>query len=173
MSEQVILVDSRDRELGVMEKNEAHRLGVLHRAFSIFVFNSKGELLIHRRALGKYHSSRLWTNTCCSHPRPNEKSDEAATRRLKEEMGMDTKLKEIFSFIYKADLGNGIFEHECDHVFLGRSDENPQPDPGEVMEWKWISIESLTHEIDTHPNDFTIWFQLIFKDVARVYREGL
>jgi isopentenyl-diphosphate delta-isomerase len=172
MSEQVILVDSRDRELGVMEKIEAHRLGVLHRALSIFIFNSKGELLMHRRAMGKYHSSGLWTNTCCSHPRPNEKVEDAATRRLKEEMGIQVSMKEIFSFVYKADLGNGIFEHEFDHVFIGKSDEFPFPNKSEVSEWKWMSIENISNEIDNHPNDFTIWFQLIFKDVARVYREG-
>jgi isopentenyl-diphosphate delta-isomerase len=171
MIEQVILVDSRDREMGVMDKTEAHRLGVLHRAFSIFVFNSKGELLIHRRALGKYHSSGLWTNTCCSHPRPNEKTDEAAIRRLSEEMGMKVKLDEIFSFIYKADLGEGIFEHECDHVYLGKSNEDPKPDANEVLEWKWMTVEAISNEIDSHPNDFTIWFQLIFKDVVRVSKE--
>ena len=172
MSEQVILVDSRDREVGVMDKIEAHRLGVLHRALSIFIFNSKGQLLIHRRAMGKYHSSGLWTNTCCSHPRPNENSLDAANRRLKEEMGIHSDLKEIFSFIYKAEVGNGIYEHECDHVFIGKSDEFPLPDKREVSEWKWISIENVSDEIDNHPNDFTIWFQLIFKDVVRVYRAG-
>src|SRR5665213_571497 len=158
MEEQVILVDSRDHEVGVMEKMEAHRLGVLHRAISIFIFNSKGELLIHRRAMGKYHSSGLWTNTCCSHPRPNENVNDAASRRLKEEMGIQPALKEIFSFIYKANVGNGIFEHECDHVFIGKSDEFPFPNKREVSEWKWMSVENISNEIDNHPNDFTIWF---------------
>ncbi len=172
MSEQVILVDSRDRDLGVMDKAEAHKLGVLHRALSVFIFNSKNELLIHRRAMGKYHSSGLWSNTCCSHPRPAEKVEDAAVRRLQEEMGLKTELKKLFSFIYKADLGNGIYEHESDHVFIGNSDENPIPDANEVMEWKWMNVNMISDEIDLHPNDFTIWFQLIFKDVMRRVKES-
>lgn len=171
MMEQVILVDSRNRELGAMDKTEAHQLGVLHRALSIFVFNSKGQLLIHRRAMGKYHSSGLWTNTCCSHPRPGEAIADAALRRLKEEMGFQTPLTELFSFLYKADLGNGIYEHEFDHVFIGKSDEFPFPDRREVAEWKWMSTDAISTEIDNHPNDFTIWFQLIFKDVIRRVKE--
>lgn len=171
MAEQVILVDSRDREIGEMDKIEAHQLGRLHRAISIFIFTSKGELLIHRRAMGKYHSSGLWSNTCCSHPRPGENVADAAFRRLKEEMGFQTELQEIFSFIYKADLGNGIFEHEFDHVFIGKSDEFPFPNKREVSEWKWMSIDHISDEIDNHPNDYTIWFQLIFKDVVRRVKE--
>lgn len=171
MSEQVILVDSRDRETGVMEKAEAHRLGRLHRALSVFVFNSKGELLLHRRAMGKYHSSGLWTNTCCSHPRPKEDTGDAALRRMKEEMGMEVELKELFSFIYKADLGNGLYEHEADHVFIGRSNSDPVPDPSEVMDWKWLSIEAISKSMDEDPNAYTIWFQLIFKDVAKASKE--
>lgn len=167
MTEQVILVDLRDRELGTMDKTEAHFSGKLHRALSIFVFNSKGELLIHRRAMGKYHSSGLWTNTCCSHPRPGENVADAAGRRLKEEMGFQTPLTEFFSFVYQAEVGKGIYEHEFDHVFIGTSDEFPFPDKKEVSEWKWMNVDKISAEIDNHPNDFTIWFQLIFKDVVR------
>lgn len=171
MSEQVVLVDSRNHEVGVMDKSEAHLLGKLHRALSIFIFNSKGELLLHRRALGKYHSSGLWTNTCCSHPRPGENIADAAVRRLKEEMGMNVLMMELFSFIYKAELGNGLYEHEADHVFVGKSDENPKPDPNEVMEWKWMNTDAISNDIDDHPNNYTIWFQLIFKDVVRRMKE--
>ncbi len=172
MSEQVILVDSRNRELGVMDKTEAHRLGKLHRALSIFIFNSKGELLLHRRAMGKYHSSGLWSNTCCSHPRPAENVADAAVRRLKEEMGMKVEMKELFSFIYKAELENGLYEHEADHVFVGKSDENPNPDPNEVMEWKWMNTDAISDDIDTNPNNYSVWFQLIFKDVVRRVKES-
>ena len=171
-TEQMILVNDRDEPVGIMEKMEVHKRGLLHRAFSVFVFDSKGRFLLQQRATSKYHSSGLWTNTCCSHPRPNDKVEEAAARRLKEEMGITSNMKEIFSFVSKADLGKDIWEHEFDHVFLGKSDEFPLPNKSEVSEWKWMSIESITNEIDNHPNDFTIWFQLIFKDVARVYREG-
>jgi isopentenyl-diphosphate delta-isomerase len=171
MSEQVIVVDSRNRELGVMDKTEAHQKGVLHRALSVFIFNSKGELLIHRRASGKYHSSGLWSNTCCSHPRPGEKVGDAAVRRLQQEMGMSAPLTEIFNFIYKADLGNGLYEHEADHVFIGKTDVDPKPDATEVMEWKWMSPDAISGDMDTNPGNYTIWFQLIFKDVLRRIKE--
>ncbi|MEO5642684.1 MAG: isopentenyl-diphosphate Delta-isomerase [Bacteroidia bacterium] len=171
MSENVIVVDSRNRELGVMDKTEAHKLGVLHRALSVFIFNSKGELLLHRRAMGKYHSSGLWSNTCCSHPRPGENVSDAANRRLNEEMGMKAELKELFDFIYKADLGEGLYEHEADHVFIGISDTDPQPDVNEVMEWKWMSPETIANDMDVNPTNYSIWFQLIFKDVMRRRRE--
>lgn len=171
MSEQVIVVDSRNRELGAMDKTEAHKLGVLHRALSVFLFNSKDELLIHRRAMGKYHSSGLWSNTCCSHPRPGEKVANAADRRLKEEMGISAPLTEVFDFIYKADLGNGLYEHEADHVFVGKTNEDPKPDTNEVMEWKWMNTEEISKDMDINPNNYTIWFQLIFKEVLRRNRE--
>jgi isopentenyl-diphosphate delta-isomerase len=173
MSEQVILVDSRNRELGIMDKTEAHQRGILHRALSIFIFNSKGELLVHRRAMGKYHSSGLWSNTCCSHPRPGEEVSDAAARRLKEEMGMSATLTELFDFIYKADLGNGLYEHEADHVFTGITDADPTPDENEVMEWKWMHPEAISSDMDVNPNNYTIWFQLIFKDVIRKAKENL
>ncbi|HET6991127.1 MAG TPA: isopentenyl-diphosphate Delta-isomerase [Bacteroidia bacterium] len=171
MVEQVILVDSRNRELGAMDKTEAHKAGKLHRALSVFVFNSKGELLMHRRAMGKYHSSGLWTNTCCSHPRPGENVAHAASRRLKEEMGMNTPLKELFDFIYKAELENGLYEHEADHVFIGTDNSDPVPDANEVMEWKWMLPDDILKDMDVNPNNYTIWFQLIFKDVIRRVRE--
>ena len=172
MSEQVILVDSRNREVGAMDKTEAHQRGILHRALSVFLFNSKGELLMHRRAMGKYHSSGLWSNTCCSHPRPGESVGDAANRRLKEEMGMSAGLKEFFYFIYKADLGNGLYEHEADHVFVGKTDEDPKPDTNEVMEWKWMQPDTISNDMDVNPNNYTIWFQLIFKDVLRRVKEN-
>lgn len=172
MSEQVILVDSRNRETGVMDKAEAHQRGVLHRAISVFIFNSKGEMLIHRRAMHKYHSGGLWTNACCSHPRPGEKAVDSAVRRLKEEMGLSAELKPAFEFIYKADLGNGLYEHEADHVFTGKTDTDPEPDPEEVMEWKWMNVDAIAADMDANPNNYTIWFQLIFKDVVRIYKES-
>lgn len=171
MSEQVILVDSRNRELGAMDKTEAHQRGILHRALSVFIFNSKGELLLHRRAMGKYHSSGLWSNTCCSHPRPGEKVADAANRRLQEEMGMKAELTELFYFIYKAELENGLYEHEADHVFAGKTDEDPNPDTNEVMEWKWMDPTAISNDMDVNPNNYTIWFQLIFKEVLRRVKE--
>ena len=172
MSEQVILVDSRNRELGAMDKTEAHQRGILHRALSIFIFNSKGELLMHRRAMGKYHSSGLWSNTCCSHPRPGEKVADAANRRLQEEMGMKAGLTELFYFIYKAELENGLYEHEADHVFVGKTDADPKPDKNEVMEWKWMDVTAISADMDANPTNYTIWFQLIFKDVLRRVKEA-
>lgn len=165
------MVDSRNRELGVMDKTEAHKLGVLHRALSVFIFNTKNEMLIHRRAMGKYHSSGLWSNTCCSHPRPGEKVGDAATRRLREEMGMSAELTEVFDFIYKADLGNGLYEHEADHVFIGITDEDPKPDTNEVMEWKWMEAKTISDDMDVNPNNYSVWFQLIFKEVLRRKKE--
>ncbi len=159
MAEQVILVDEKDRKTGTGEKIEVHRKGLLHRAFSIFVFNSKGELLIHRRAREKYHSGGLWTNTCCSHPRPGEKTLEAAHRRLLEEMGFDCPLKEVFQFIYKVRFGNGLFEHELDHVFTGRFDGKPKPDAKEVEDWKWTGLKELRKDMKQNPGKYTYWFK--------------
>ncbi|HEU4716723.1 MAG TPA: isopentenyl-diphosphate Delta-isomerase [Bacteroidia bacterium] len=165
--EEIILVDSHDREKGKMEKLQAHREGWLHRAVSVFVFNSKGELLIQRRAAGKYHSPALWTNTCCGHPRPGEQNADAAARRLREEMGMNVPLEEIFSFVYKVKLADDLFEHEFDHVFTGRSDELPRPDPDEVMEWKYASLEELMKDTDARQQDYTIWFLMIFREAFK------
>ena len=164
-TEWVVLVDPEDRPLGTMEKMEAHRLGVLHRAFSVFVFNSKGHLLIHRRAHDKYHSGGLWTNTCCSHPRPEEGVVDAAQRRLMEEMGMRCQLEPKFSFVYRADLDHGMIEHELDHVLIGYSDVPPAPNPEEVCETMYIAIPELEADLEAHPEKYTAWFKICFPEV--------
>ena len=161
----VILVDKCNNETGTMEKMEAHRKGKLHRAISVFICNTKGEWLLQRRAPGKYHSNGLWTNACCSHPRPGESAGDAANRRLMEEMGMKAGLKEIFSFTYLAELDNGLTEYEYDHVFLGITDEEPVINPKEVNEWRYISYPDLLNEVAKNPENFTVWFRKI---VSRV-----
>jgi isopentenyl-diphosphate delta-isomerase len=160
--EKVILVNKKDEEVGVEEKIKVHKEGKLHRCFSIFIFNSKGELLIQQRAKSKYHSALLWSNTCCSHPRPNEKLIEAAKRRLKEEMGIATNLKEILSFIYKAKVGD-LIEHEFDHIFLGKFNGKPNSDPNEVENWQWISPKELKKDIKKNPKKYTPWFKIILR----------
>ena len=170
--EEVILVDANDQEIGVAEKIKAHETGQLHRAFSVFVFNSKGQLLIHQRALEKYHSGGLWTNTCCSHPRPSETTVDAAHRRLQEEMGMDCKLTEQFQFIYKAKLGNGLIEHEYDHVFVGRTDIMPNPNSNEVAKINYISLEELEQAIVSHPEKYTAWFKICLIKHAPVLKSA-
>jgi len=139
MGDQIVLVDKDDREVGKAEKMAVHKKGLLHRAFSVLVFNSKGELLLQQRAKEKYHCGGLWTNTCCSHPRKGETVSQAAHRRLLEEMGVDCELEEIFSFSYRVDFPNGLTENELDHVLIGKSDSRPKPDPKEVEQWKWIN----------------------------------
>ncbi|MDQ3101337.1 MAG: isopentenyl-diphosphate Delta-isomerase, partial [Bacteroidota bacterium] len=141
--EQVVLVNEQDEEIGTMPKLEAHQKGVLHRAFSIFIFNDDGELLLQRRAKDKYHSAGLWSNTCCSHPRSGEALEIAAVRRLREEMGMEVPLQHRTSFIYHAEFENGLKEHELDHIFFGRSMKDPNPDPAEVADWKYVNAEQL------------------------------
>jgi isopentenyl-diphosphate delta-isomerase len=165
MKEHVILVDENDRETGVMEKMEAHHKALLHRAFSIFVFDDQGRLILHRRALGKYHSPGLWTNTCCSHPRAGECTDDAVHRRLVEEMGFDTDLKEIFSFLYKADVGQGLTEHEYDHVFVGHYSGEIKANPEEVDSWKAMSLDDIKKDMEAHPQDYTVWFRIAFDRV--------
>jgi len=160
MQEFVILVDEKDAQLGLMEKMEAHEKGVLHRAFSVFLFNSKGEMLIHRRAMEKYHSAGLWTNACCSHQRDGESSLQAAQRRLKVEMGFSCEISEIFSFIYIADFDHGLTEHELDHVFIGTYDGEIKANPAEVMDWKYISTDALQADISAHPEKYTAWFKI-------------
>ena len=160
---EVQLVDAQDQPAGTMEKIEAHRLGLLHRALSVIIVNSKKELLLQRRAKGKYHSPGLWTNTCCSHPYPDELPLDAANRRLKEEMGMDSELEYVFKFLYKVDFENGLIEHELDHVFVGKSDENPKLNPEEAMDFKWVSITSLEKNMNEHPESYTFWFKLIIQ----------
>lgn len=163
MQEFVVLVDKNDRKKGLMEKMEAHEKGLLHRAISVFVFNSKKELCIQQRALSKYHSAGLWTNTCCSHPRDGEDVLEAAHRRLMEEMGMKCDLKKSFDFIYKAQFDNGLTEHELDHVFIGYSDSEPIINLEEVESYKWISLEDLKNDMAENPESYTAWFKIIFK----------
>jgi isopentenyl-diphosphate delta-isomerase len=165
IEEQVILVDKEDNELGLMNKQEAHIKGVLHRAFSVFIFNSKNELLLQQRAHDKYHSAGLWTNSCCSHPRKNEKVLDAANRRLFEEMGMKSVLKKGFDFIYKAKMINNLFEHELDHVFLGFTDDEPTINPLEVASYKYMSMEKIEEDISCNPSLYTEWFKICFNEV--------
>ncbi len=163
--EKVILVDEHDKPIGTMGKLEVHQKGQLHRAFSVFIFNDKGELLLQKRAKDKYHSAGLWTNTCCSHPQPNEETLAAANRRLKEEMGLDTILIHKTSFIYKTPFDNGLTEHELDHVFIGQSNENPIINQEEVDSFKWLSIAKIKEEIKKHPENFTSWFRIALEKV--------
>jgi isopentenyl-diphosphate delta-isomerase len=158
----VILVNEQDKPLGSMEKMEAHKAGLLHRAFSIFVFNSNGELLLQQRAQSKYHSGGLWTNTCCSHPQPGEDTNEAAKKRLQEEMGFTTELIKVFDFTYKAAMENGLIEHEFDHVFAGNYDGPVPFNSEEVMDWSFMSIDELRSQLASHPQKFTSWFLLAF-----------
>lgn len=159
--ELLILVDENDQEIGSMEKMEVHEKGLLHRAFSILIFNSKNEMLLQQRALSKYHSGGLWTNTCCSHPRKDESILQAANRRLQEEMGFSTELEAKFSFIYRAELDQKMIEHELDHVFLGTFESDFQFNREEVMDYRWISIPDLIQEIQDSPNTFTEWFKIL------------
>lgn len=164
MEEQVILVNEKDEPIGLMGKMEAHEKGLLHRAFSVFIFNSKQEVLLQQRAACKYHSPNLWTNTCCSHPRAGETNQQAGERRLQEEMGLQVPLQEVFSFIYKAPFDNGLTEHEYDHVLIGYSDAQPQINPEEVASWKWLSLEAIKEDILQAPERYTAWFKIIFEE---------
>jgi len=165
MTERVILVDSLDNAIGELEKMEAHEKALLHRAFSVFVFNDNDELLLQQRALTKYHSPGLWTNTCCSHPRPGEATHTAANRRLLEEMGFDCEVEKIFDFIYKAELDKGLTEHEFDHVFVGRYNESPVINLDEVESWKWMDMDAIADDMQLHPEKYTIWFRIAFDRV--------
>ena len=169
MTERVILVDTEDNAIGTMDKMEAHVLGKLHRAFSIFVFNSKGKLLLQQRAHDKYHSGGQWTNTCCSHPRFGEDTLNAANRRLAEEMGMQCNLTYEFKFIYKAKLTEELSEHELDHVFFGVSDNLPLINEEEVSAYKYVSIESLKEDIAVNPAMYTEWLKICLNQVSTVY----
>jgi isopentenyl-diphosphate delta-isomerase len=161
--EHVILVDEQDRAIGTMEKMEAHKKGVLHRAFSVLLFNAKGELLIQKRSAGKYHSAGLWTNTCCSHPRPDETLTEAATRRLQEEMGIQVDVEPLYSFIYRVNLDGGLIEHELDHVLIGHFDGEPELNHDEASAWRYASMAQLKQEALENPSEFTHWFKLILQ----------
>lgn len=165
IAEQVILVDKNDKPVGVAEKMEAHRKGLLHRAFSVFIFNSKGEMLLQRRALHKYHSGGLWTNACCSHPNPGEDNLAAAQRRLKEEMGIAVPVEKIFDFIYKTEFDNGLTEHEFDHVFAGQYDGHIDFNKNEVMDFCYKDIQEIRNSLQTHPEKYTAWFHLAFPGI--------
>jgi len=160
--ENVILVNENDEQIGLMPKLEAHQKAVLHRAFSVFILNSKNEIMLQQRAHQKYHSPLLWTNTCCSHQREGESNLLAGSRRLYEEMGFETSLKELFHFIYKAPFDNGLTEHELDHVMIGHYEKDPIINTEEVESWKWMPIEDVKNDMQVHPEIYTIWFKIIF-----------
>lgn len=158
----VILVNEQDQEIGLMEKIEAHEKALLHRAFSVFVLNDKNEIMLQQRAAHKYHSPLLWANTCCSHQREGESNIQAGKRRMREEMGFDLELKEVFNFIYKAPFDNGLTEHELDHVMIGYSNQEPIINPDEVASWKWMSIDEIKQDMELNPQLYTEWFKIIF-----------
>lgn len=160
--ENVILVNEADEQIGVMPKMEAHEKAILHRAFSVFVMNNKGETMLQQRASNKYHSPLLWTNTCCSHQRVGESNIEAGKRRLQEEMGFVTELEEVISFIYKAPFDNGLTEHELDHVMIGTYENNPKINEEEVASWKWMQPDAIKKDIALSPETYTEWFKIIF-----------
>ena len=166
--EQVILVNESDEEIGVMEKLQAHREAKLHRAISVFVFNNEGQFLLQKRAKEKYHSASLWTNPCCSHPKPGEKTDDAAKRRLMEEVGIECDLQHQFSFIYRAELENGLTEYELDHVFFGIVNDKPNINPVEVSDWKYIDLKKVEEDLTKNPEKYTIWFKIIFERVVQL-----
>jgi len=170
--EQVILVDVDDCEIGVMEKMEAHKQAVLHRAFSVFLFNPQGKMLLQQRALTKYHSAGLWTNTCCSHPRPGETLENAVTRRLIEEMGITAKVSKAFDFIYQAELPDHLNEHEFDHVFIGNYDDEVRPNHLEVANFVYQSIEEVAANLQSYPEKYTVWFKIAFPKVVEWYQSN-
>lgn len=163
IEEKVILVNEKDEPVGLMAKMEAHEKALLHRAFSVFVMNEKGETMLQQRAGDKYHSPLLWTNTCCSHQRQGESNIQAGKRRLMEEMGFTTELRELFSFIYKAPFDNGLTEHELDHVMMGFYEGEPDINPEEVADWKWMLPEDIKKDIAENPDSYTAWFKIIFE----------
>lgn len=170
--EQVILVDNNDNPLGTMPKMEAHRKAKLHRAFSVFVYNDKNELLLQQRAAEKYHSPLLWANTCCSHQRMGESNVDAGKRRLQEEMGFTTELKEVMSFVYKAKFDNGLTEHEYDHVMEGAYNKDPKINPEEVADFKWMSLGEIKTDMTDNPDKYTAWFKIIFdKYYHRIHKK--
>lgn len=165
MNDRVILVDEKDRPLGTAEKLAAHADGKLHRAFSVFVLNERGETLLQRRAATKYHSPLLWSNSCCSHPRPGESTWDAAHRRLEEELGFDCPLEPAGAFLYRADVGGGLVEHEYDHLFIGSWNGTPTPAPEEVDDWRWISLPALRREVARSPERFTFWMRAALREL--------
>jgi isopentenyl-diphosphate Delta-isomerase len=173
LSSEVILVNDRDEVIGTMEKMEAHRKALLHRAFSVFIFNRRGEMLLQQRALNKYHSGGLWTNACCSHPSPGEETLVAAERRLQEEMGFSVELKKIFDFTYKSEFDNGLTEHEFDHVFFGTYDEVINPNPTEVKDYCFKTIEEIKSTLASHPLKYTTWFHIAFPKIENWLQKHL
>lgn len=171
--EQVILVNERDEQLGLMPKMEAHEKALLHRAFSVFIFNKKGELLLQQRACNKYHSPNLWTNTCCSHQRNGESNIGAGKRRLQEEMGFVCDLEVVFWFVYKAPFDNGLTEHELDHVMVGYFNDDPLINKEEVESFKWMTLEDVKIDINDHPEEYTEWFKIIFKESLLKIKERI
>lgn len=169
MPAEVILVDQQDQVLGKMEKLEVHQKGLLHRAFSIFLFNNKGEMLLQQRALSKYHSPGLWTNACCSHPSPGEDLETACNRRLIEELGIKVNTQYLFQFTYRADMENGLIEHELDHVFTGVYEGNIPFNPEEVMAVKWIKPVDILKDIEKNPTNYTAWFKIVIQDLLNRY----
>lgn len=169
--QQVILVNEKDEAVGIADKMQVHRDGLLHRAFSIFIFNSKGEMLLQQRALTKYHSGGLWTNACCSHPKPGEETMTSAAIRLKEELGFETSLEKIFEFTYKASFDNGLTEHEFDHVYAGAYDGPIQCNKEEVMDYCFKDLQEIQQSLLTHPGKYTTWFHLAFPEVGSWWNE--
>ncbi len=171
VEEKVILVNEHDQPIGLMNKLEAHEKAILHRAFSVFVLNRQNEIMLQQRASQKYHSPLLWTNTCCSHQREGETNIQAGTRRLREEMGFETELKELFHFIYKAPFDNGLTEHELDHVMIGYYNGEPLINKEEVESWKWMPIEAVKTDMQVHPEQYTVWFKIIFDEFYHYLEE--
>jgi len=165
--EQVILVNEQDQQIGIMEKMAAHLVPRLHRAFSIFIFNTDNQLLLQQRAFTKYHSPGLWTNTCCSHPRNGESLEQATSRRLQEEMGMTCEMHEVFTFIYKAPVGLGLVEHEFDHVWFGTTNATPVINTEEVASWKYMSLDDIAADMKAHPEQYTEWFKISFDEIKK------
>jgi isopentenyl-diphosphate Delta-isomerase len=168
--ENVILVNEHDEEIGVMEKMQAHEKGLLHRAFSVFIFNAEGQMLLQQRAKKKYHSPNLWTNACCSHPRPGETTLQAAQRRLHEELGFETELQEVFDFTYNAPFDNGLTEHEFDHVYTGMYDAVIKPNVNEVLDYCYKSMEDIQQSLESHPHKYTVWFAIAFPRIFDWWR---
>lgn len=165
--EKVVLVDKFDNQIGLMPKMEAHLKGLLHRAFSVIIFDSSGKILLQKRASTKYHTPNLWSNTCCSHQRENENNIDAGKRRLQEEMGFITELYNFDSFIYRVEFSNGLIEHEKDHIIIGVFDGEPTPNPEEVDEWKWINIDKLVVDMKINPESYTAWFKIIINKYSQ------
>lgn len=171
MEKEIILVDAQDNVVGYSEKLQAHIDGALHRAFSVFVVNGKGQMMLHKRASHKYHSPGLWTNTCCSHPLRGERQEKTVHDRLRFEMGFDCPVQPLFKFLYKAPFENGLTEHELDHVYLGHYEGSPKPNPEEVEDWKWMDIDEIKRDMQRNPHLYTYWFKYCFRQFGDAYNE--